>query len=258
MQTIKRTDGRSGFTLVEVTIALLIGAVLMGSLYRLWTENGRATMRIGNKSDFRERATLATTQLNRSITMAGYGMSKLDVLYRSRTQATDTLVVYSNPTERRTTLRDTARIGATSILIFTDTGFTVGGRLAITDSIQQEYATIAGITGDSANGFTIALAGPLLHRYEPGVPDIYPVKKEKFFIDQDAKALVRRVDGENTVLAVGMTDFRADLKDGSGVEATSYKSIRVVIFSMTGTYKAPAGSFNTMRFSSTVIPRNIL
>jgi prepilin-type N-terminal cleavage/methylation domain-containing protein len=247
-----------GFTLVEVLVSLLMGSLLLTAVYRLWLANHNTSARLGNKSEFRDRATLATTRLNRAITMAGFGLTKLDVLSRVRTEASDTLIVYSNPSERRTTLRETALIGATSILVFTDTGFVAGGLIGITDSLQQEYATITGITGDSVNGFWLSLTPALQHKYLDGVPDIYPVQKEKFFVNLGTKSLVRKVDGSTSVLAQGITDFRADLKDASGNDATSYRSIRVVTFSMTGTYKAPEGSFNTMRFSSTVIPRNIL
>jgi prepilin-type N-terminal cleavage/methylation domain-containing protein len=258
MASNERMRRDRGFTLIEAMVSVLMGALLLTGVYRLWLANHNTSARLGSKTDFRDRATLATTRLNRSITMAGFGMTKLDVLFRVRTQATDTLVVYSNPTERRTTLRDTAFIGNTSILVFTDTGFAAGGLIGITDSLQQEYATITGVTGDSASGYRLGLASALQHKYLAGVPDIYPVQKEKFFINLGTKSLIRKVDGASVVLAQGITDFRADLKDASGNDATSYRSIRVVTFSVTGTYKAPEGSFNTMRFSSTVIPRNIL
>jgi len=253
-----RAPGSRGFTLIETMVSVLLGAMLLASVYYLWSANNRSAYRLGNKSDFRDRATLATTRLNRSITMAGFGMTKMDVLFRVRTEATDTLIVYSNPTERRTTLRDTARIGTYSIVVFTDTGFAAGGRIGITDSIQQDYATIASVTGDTANGFTLTLTSALQHKYNPGVPDVYPVQREKFYINQTTKALVRKVDATITSLAEGMTDFRVDLKDGSGNDATSYRTIRVVTFGLTGTYKASVGTTSTMRFSSTVIPRNIL
>ncbi|MBW8889372.1 MAG: prepilin-type N-terminal cleavage/methylation domain-containing protein [Fibrobacteres bacterium] len=258
METNFRMNRNGGFTLVETMVSVVVGAVLMASLYQLWTANQRTSLRLGNKSDFRNRATLATTQVNRSVTMAGYGMSKMDVLFRSRTEATDTLIVYSNPADRRTTLRDTARVGTTTIVIVNDTGFSVGSRLGITDSIQQEYALISNISGDSTQGYTLTLSGPLQHRYNPGTPDVYPVQREKFYIDHNAGALIRRVDQMTNTLASGMSDFRIDLMDASGAQATSYRLIRVVTFSMTGTYKVPAGNYNTMRFSSTVIPRNIL
>jgi prepilin-type N-terminal cleavage/methylation domain-containing protein len=258
MASNERMRRDRGFTLIEAMVSVLMGALLLTGVYRLWLANHNTSARLGSKTDFRDRATLATTRLNRSITMAGFGMTKLDVLFRVRTQATDTLVVYSNPTERRTTLRDTAFIGNTSILVFTDTGFATGGLIGITDSLQQEYATITGVTGDSASGYRLGLASALQHKYLAGVPDIYPVQKERFFINLGTKSLIRKVDGASVVLAQGITEFRADLKDASGNDATSYRSIRVVTFSVTGTYKAPEGSFNTMRFSSTVIPRNIL
>ncbi len=258
MQPNERMRRDRGFTLVEAMVSVLVGALLLTGVYKLWLANHNTSERLGNKTDFRDRATLATTRLNRSITMAGYGMTKLDVLSRVRTEAGDTLIVYSNPTERRTTLRETANIQATSILVFTDTGFVAGGLIGITDSLQQEYATITSVTGDSANGFRLNLSGGLQHKFLFGVPDIYPVQKEKFFIKQATKELIRKIDGSSVVLADGINDFRAELKDAAGNDATSYRAIRVVTFSMTGTYKARQGSFNTMRFSSTVIPRNIL
>jgi prepilin-type N-terminal cleavage/methylation domain-containing protein len=247
-----------GFTLVEVLISLVIGAALVSTLFQLWSANQRQSLRLGNKGDFRDRATLATTALNKSITMAGFGMSKLDVIARAHAEATDTLILFTNSSERRTTLMDTAALGATSIRIFSDTGFAAGGMFGITDSLQQEFATIVSVSGDSSQGFLLTLSAPLAHRYNPGVPDIYPAQKEKFFIDGASHSLIHRVDGANIVLAQGINDFRVDLKDGSGNQATSYKAIRVVAFTMTGTYKAPEGTFNQMRFSSTVIPRNIL
>lgn len=258
MANTYRPRAQRGFTLVEVTVSLIIGALLLTALYRMWTANHDAAERIGNKADFRNRATLATTQLNRSITMAGYGMTKMDVLFRARAQSTDTLIVYSNPLELQTTLRDTAFEGSDRLVVFKDTGFAVGSRIAITDSLRQEFAIVSAISGDSAQGYTLTLSEPIANTFVPGVPDIYPVAREQFFLNPSTHALIRKVDDRNTVLADGITDFRVDLKDASGNDAASYRTIRVVAFALTGTYKAPEGSFNTMRFSSTVIPRNIL
>jgi prepilin-type N-terminal cleavage/methylation domain-containing protein len=258
MEPSMRMNRSGGFTLVETMVSVVIGALLMTALYQLWTANERTSLRLGNKSDFRDRATLATTQLNHSITLAGFGLTKLDVIFRSRAEATDTLIVYSNPSERKTTLRQTAPLGSSTILVFIDTGLSVGTRIGITDSLQQEYAVISAISGDLAQGFTLTLSSPLLHRYEAGVPDIFPVQREKYYIDRNTSALIHKINSATSVLADGITDFRVDLFDGSGNPASSYHAIRVVNFSMTGTYKVPAGNFNTMRFSSTVIPRNIL
>jgi hypothetical protein len=249
---------QSGFTLIEATVSVIIGAMLVATLFKLWSANENAALRIGNKGDFRNRATLASTELNHAITMAGFGMSRLDVVAKATTEATDTLSLYSNPGQRRTTLRDTARANATSILVFNDTGFTVGGMLGITDSLKQEFASIASISGDSASGYRLTLSAPLRNNYNPGVPDIYPAQKQKFFIDAQTHRLICRVGQTDQALADNITDFRVDLKDASGQAATSFKTIRVVSFAFTGSYKAPQGAFNQMRFSSTVLPRNIL
>jgi prepilin-type N-terminal cleavage/methylation domain-containing protein len=248
----------SGFTLIETMVTVIIGAILVASLFKLWSANESSALRLGNKGDFRNRATLASTALNHAITMAGFGMARVNVVVKATTEATDTLSLYANPSERRTTLRDTARVHATSILVFNDTGFAVGGMLAITDSLKQEFASISSISGDSASGYMIHLDSPLLNSYNPGVPDIYPAQKEKFFIDAQSHALIHRIGGSDKTLADNISDFRVDLKDASGQPATYFSNIRVVSFSFTGSYKAPHGAFNQMRFSSTVLPRNIL
>ncbi|MDB5102360.1 MAG: hypothetical protein JWP91_49 [Fibrobacteres bacterium] len=251
-------SGNGGFTLVETMVSLVIGSLLITALFQVWNNNRQQTDRIQNKSDFRDRATLATTALNRSITMAGFGLTKIDVLARGAGSLNDTLKIFSNPDELRTTLRDTARVGAHQILVFKDTGLVIGNLIGITDSIRQEYVRIDGITGDTASGFLLTISPALSNGYLPGVPDIFPVQKETYFIDNEAHALVRLVDDRRIVLASGMTEFKIDLRDGAGNPATINRKIRVVTFSLTGAYKAPTGVPNQMRFSSTVIPRNIL
>lgn len=248
----------SGFTLAEMLVATVIGALLMTAVLRLWKANQSETNRIQDKTDFRDKATLATTKLNRSITMAGFGITKMDVIQRRAGTLSDTLTIYSNESELRTTLRDSAKISGSYLMVFKDTGFTEGGMLGITDSINQEYATIAAISGDTANGFRIELSSGLQNTYLPGVPDIYPVQKEIIYIDGSTSSLVRKVGQNRQVLSDGITDFRVDMRDGSGNIATYYRNIRVITFSMMGTYKAPSGTPNQMRFSSTVIPRNLL
>jgi hypothetical protein len=168
------------------------------------------------------------------------------------------LTVFANSTERRTTLIDSALAGEASIKVFKDSGFAVGCFLGITDSLKHEYARISGISGDSVNGFELSLTGGLSHTYAAGVPDIYPVQRERFFIDRQDSALVRYVDDRRMVVARGINDFRIQFLDHGGSPVSQHKDIRVVSFSLTGTYKAPAGTPSTMSFSSTVIPRNIL
>lgn len=249
----------AGFTLIEMMVSVVLAAVVVAALFRMWGDNQNATLRMANKSDFRDQATLATTALNRSITMAGFGLSNLDVIAKRSADSSDTLILYRNPDEERTTLIDTARANSTKLIVFSDTGFVEGELVGITDSLHQEFVGIASITGDSEHGFEITLSSALKYRYDPGVPDVFPAVKEKFFIDRESKVLVKRTSaGDEMSLAEGMTHFRVDLKDGAGNPATSYKNIRVVTFSLAGTYKAPEGTFNQMKFSSTVIPRNIL
>jgi prepilin-type N-terminal cleavage/methylation domain-containing protein len=249
---------KGGFTLIEMLITLVIGSILVSAVFRLWQQNRRASELISSKGDFRDRATLATTQLNRSITMAGFGMTRMDVLRKGSGTHTDTLVVYSNDSERRTTLMDTARSGQTVLRVFKDSGFAASTFLGITDSLNHEYRRVARIAGNAVDGFEIHLTSALSHTYLPGVPDIYPVQRERFFADVAEKSLVRYVDDRRIILAGGVTEFRVQLLTRSGAPASLHRDIRVVTFSLTGQYKAPQGMPSSMSFSSTVIPRNIL
>lgn len=248
-----------GFTLVEMLVAMVVGSVLMTGLFRIWNQNRTTTEMIANKGDLRDRVTLATTQVNRSITMAGFGIENMEVVRRAAGSLTDTLVVYSNESERRTTLVDSAARNATSIRVFKDSGLAVGGLLGITDSLQHEYARIQSISGNEDDGFVVALSGPLANAYSAGVPDIYPVTKERFFADAQGKALVRYVGDRRQTLGDGITQFKVQLLDSRGNPAATHKDIRVITFSLVGSYKASTGtSPGVLSFSSTVIPRNIL
>jgi prepilin-type N-terminal cleavage/methylation domain-containing protein len=249
---------RNGFTLIEMLVALVASSILVSALFKLWTHNKNTSDYLATKGDFRDRSALATSQLNRSITMAGFGISRMDVLRRGHGYHTDTLTVFANNSERRTTLIDSAMAGSASIKVFKDSGFAVGCFLGITDSLKHEYARISAISGDSVNGFELSLTGGLSHTYAAGVPDIYPVQRERFFIDSQDSSLVRYVDDRRMVVVRGIHDFRIQFLDHGGTPVSQHKDIRVVSFSLTGTYKAPAGTPSTMSFSSTVIPRNIL
>lgn len=249
---------QAGFSLIEMMIAVVVSSLLVTSLFKLWDHNKKTTDMIANKGDFRDRATLATTQVNKSITMAGFGITRMNVIRRSTGSLTDTLIVYSNLTERRTTLIDSAAAGATVLKVFKDSGFTAGCFLGITDSLKHEYARVDAIEGNETDGFLLRLSGGLGNGYLPGVPDVYPVRKEKIFADPVNKTLVRMVDDRRQTLGEGINQFRVQLLDHFGNAASAHKDIRVVTFSLTGSFKAPAGTSSMMSFSSTVIPRNIL
>jgi prepilin-type N-terminal cleavage/methylation domain-containing protein len=249
---------QTGFTLVEMLISLVVGSILITTLFKLWNTNRMETDRIQTKSDFRDRATLATTALNRSITMAGFGLSKIDVIAHASGSLSDTLTLYTNAAERRTTLRDSAAYLASEICVFNDSGFAEGSLIGITDSINQQFVRIAAITGDSSTGFYFRIQPSLNHPYASGVPDIFPVQREVFYIDGEDSSLVRQMDDRRNVLARGISEFRVDLRDGNGAIAANCRSIRVITFSVAGSYKASAGTPSLMRFSSTVIPRNLL
>ncbi len=247
-----------GFTLVELLVSMVIGSILISGAFKIWSATNSGSLLLQTKGDFRNQASLAMAKLNSNILMAGFGMSKMDVVVKSTTTLTDTLTIYSNPTEIRTTLRDTARVGTRRLVVFKDSGFTVGSLLGITDSIRQEYKRIASISGDAVSGFNLNLESDLAYTYLSGVPNVYPIQKQKIFIDSDNHVLIGYVDASRRVLAKDITNFRVSLLDSKGVPAVSFKAIRVVTFNLTGSYKAPAGIPNVMSFSSTVIPRNIL
>jgi prepilin-type N-terminal cleavage/methylation domain-containing protein len=252
------TARQRGFTMVELMVALVAGALVVAAMFRLLDQNRKAADLISNRGDFRNQATLATTQVNRAITMAGFGISRMEVLKRSAGSLTDTLTVFSNPGERRTTLVDTATAGRTSFRVFKDSGLSVGGWVGITDSLKHEYVRVLGIEEDFVEGFRVHIYGQLANTYLPGVHDIYPVQRERYFIDPTERTLVRYVDDRRLKLAEGVTEFKVQLLTQTGSPASVHRDIRVVTFSLTGRYKAPAGTLNSMSFSSTVIPRNIL
>lgn len=250
-----------GFTLPEMLVAMVVGAIVISSVFKIWKNNQQETHRLYSVSDYRERVTLATTRLNRTITMAGFGMSRIDVFFRSTGLKTDTLKVYSNESEEHSSVIDTAKAGQTQMLLFRTTGFAVGRHIGITDSLNQEYARVTSISGDSADGYHVGVYPPLQHTYLPGVPDIYPVHQEIFYLNSQSQNLVHLRDGSQATLAGGIQDFRIKFLDRNGNEAATHRDIRSVTFTVSGTYRKVTEGATLppmINFSSTVIPRNIL
>lgn len=250
------TGREGGMGIPELMISLVIGALLLSGLFHVWNVNQKESNRIQNKAESRGQLTLAANRLQKSLTLAGFGMDRITTIFKGEGTPSDTLIVYSNEPENRTTLTDTTQVGDTLFLVANARGFKVGCWLGITDGGRQEYLKVRDLDSTTEGANYLAVE-PSRYGYIAGSPDIYPVKREKFYTDARSLALVRIVDNTPEEVARGISDLQIEFKTRQGASTQDARLMKMMSFSFKGSYDSSAtAAMNKVTFSSTVIPRN--
>lgn len=242
-----------GFTLIEALVGSVIGAVVLAGAYRVWKTSQEEGQRLQKKNVLRDRMALASKQLQRSITLAGTGMEKAPTLSRSDVVGSDTLIVYSNQGEMRTRLISNPSVGQYAIFVIDGSLFRNARYLALSDSGKGEVKPI-----DRVQGSVVTLGKPLEMAYDRNLTNVFPAKREKYYSDQEAKTLIRVVDGSARVIAEDIYNFQVSFRDRAGAATNNARQARSVWYSYTGVFPAREGALNSLLFTSTAIPRNVL
>lgn len=244
---------RSGFTLVEILVGLVVGSIAMAGAFRLWKSNQEETFRLQKKIELRDKMTLSSKHLQRSITLAGLGLRKSPGMIKHDEVGSDTLVVYTNGGELRARLVSNLYVGQYAIYVDNVQAFVGARYMAISDTTKGEVKPIDRILGN-----VVVLAKPLESAYNRLDAVALPAQREKYFTDQDSLRLMRVVDGTSRVLAEDIRNFQVSFRDVVGNSTEDMGQVRTVIFSYTGVFPARAGALNSEVFTSTAIPRNLL
>jgi hypothetical protein len=243
-----------GISWLEPVVAMAAAGLLGLALFKLGSAP-RGAGRIEEKGGFHERAALAADQIRGSIAMAGFGITRMEVLRKSGGARTDTLTIFSNLGGRSTTLIAPAAANDSVIALFDNPGLAPGVHLGICDGDKSEYALVKEIDGDSLRGFRVSLASPLAYAYPAGAPDVYPVQRELYFIDLERRSLIHFVDERRMVLAPDMREFRVQLRDQFGAVTAVVQNVKAVTFSLAGSGTNADGASGQMSISSTAIAR---
>ena len=250
--TSRRMSAR-GFTLIEALIGLVVGALTLAGGFRLWKANHEEGWRLNKKSELRDRMTLSSKQIQRSITLAGLGMAKAPTMVKSDAVGSDTLDIYTNAGEQRCELLSTLYAGQYAVPVGNPQIFHGSLFLAVSDGARGEVQPIERISGGM-----VVLSRPLESGFSRSNTAAIPAKRERYFTDQGGNRLLYAVNGSTRVLAEDIRNFQVSFRDRHGTSTEDPRAVRAVQFSYTGIFPAREGMLNSVLFTSTAIPRNIL
>lgn len=245
--------GSRGFTLIEAMIGLVVGALVMAGAWRVWKTQHEESFRLRKKTELRDRMALSSKQIQRSITLAGIGLSRAPTLVKADALGSDTLTIYTNEGETRTGSLSNLMVGQYAIHVQNPGALAGALYLAITDGTRGEVKPI-----ERLHGNVVVLRGPLESSYPMAAVSLLPAKREKYWTDQGGSRLIRSVNASVHVLSEDVRNFQVSFRDKSGASTEVPREVRSVHFSFTGVFPAKEGMINSLNFTSTAIPRNLL
>lgn len=246
--------GRTGFTLIEMLVGMVISSIVLSGVYTLWLTNQEEGYRLGKKIELRNQMTLSSKRIQRSITLAGFGLGRAANLGKEDAVGSDTLKIFTNATEAKSLLlADITSGGPPYILVQTPSMFAGAAYVAVSSGSQGEIRAIV-----HQNGSTLQLDSPFSQAFSRTASMAFPATRERYYTDQDSNFLVREYNGGNMKVGRDVRNFQVSFRDSRGVSTDIASEIRTVQFSFTGVFPAREGALNSIVFSSTAIPRNTL
>ncbi len=232
---------------------MVIGAIVIAAAYSLWLTHQQESFLLGKKIDVHNDLTLASKRLQGSVTLAGLGLGGAANLSMSDAGGSDTLILFLNSQEKRTTLLMDAPTSLASIQVDDPAPFTNAAYVAISNAGHGEIRRIVNISGSTIHmDTTFSVAYPMAGSM------VYPAARERYFSSQDSAQFIHEVGGEERIVARHLKDFQVSFVDEDGALTGIPADVRSVRFSLTGIYPAKEGALNSMILSSTAIPRNML
>lgn len=243
-------DGK-GFTLIEAVVGLLISSLVLAAALALWNTHQTEGTRLAKKIELRNRLTLASKRLQRSVTLAGIGLDGAASLAKADAVPSDTLTLYTNPEERSTLLSADADHHVAAIQVDDPSLFAAGGYVALVGGGHAELRRVEGIQGP-----ILTLDSPFANDYAVAVARVMPAWRERFYSDRQHPRFLRETAQGVQEVASDVKNFQVAFLDRHGESTEDAGKVRSVRFSLTGVFPARKGAIDNIEFSSTAIPRN--
>jgi prepilin-type N-terminal cleavage/methylation domain-containing protein len=246
--------GQRGITLIEILVGMVAGALILAGAYSLWITHQREGYRLGKKIELRDRMALSSKRIQRSVTLAGLGLGGAANLAKEDAVGSDTLIIYTNGSEAKSALSADVAAGGGAYLVVDDPSVFAGAEyVAISSGTYGEIRRIASVSGS-----TLVLDSAFKSPYPKAVSKAFPATRERFYTDQANNQLMRESGGSTYLVGKDLTNFQVSFRNGKGESTEIAAEVRTVQFSFTGIFPAKEGALNSIVFSSTAIPRNIL
>lgn len=239
--------------MIEVIVGMLISSLVLAAAYSLWRTHQVEGMRLSKKIEVRNGLTLAAKRLQRSVTMAGIGLSGAANLAKEDAVGSDTLTIFSNPEEKSAVLISAADRHVPVIQVDAPAKFLRSGYVALVGNGNAEFRRVISIEGP-----TLHLESAFANDYPIAGTRAMPAMRERYYSDQDSARFLRETSAGTFLVASHIKNFQVSFSDMNGRTTILTPMVRTVRFSLTGIYPAKQGALSSMIISSTAIPRNLL
>jgi prepilin-type N-terminal cleavage/methylation domain-containing protein len=167
--------GQTGFTVIELLVAIALGGVVLGSTVGAISAQGRSAALQQGLADAQLTSRGIAELFQQDLRMSGYGMlgvspdEDVDPLEYSQVGVKETVTLRGAYANIQTTLKQGAIAGSTNIIVDDPaTGVFVTGEMILIDSgMNSEIRTITATTSVSGD-LTIGLDAPLQYQYPVG------------------------------------------------------------------------------------------
>lgn len=246
-------QSQAGFSLVEMLVGMVVSSLVLAGAYSVWKTHHKAGFQMGKKIDLRNAMTLSSKRIQRSITLAGIGLSGIANISKVDASGSDTLDIFTNQVASRSPLNYDAFIGSSVISVTNSAEFDGASFVVILTDTVGEMREIV-----SRSGANLFIDSPLELDHPRLTTVALPAMRERFYSIQESNQLIREVEGSVSVVAMNVKNFQVSFSNRLGEPTDVSSQIRTVKFSFKGVYPAEEGALNTINFSSTAIPRNLL
>jgi prepilin-type N-terminal cleavage/methylation domain-containing protein len=249
-----KTVPQAGFSLVEMLVGMVVSSIVMAGAYSLWHTHQTEGYRIGKKIELRNAMALSSKKIQRSITLAGFGLQGGANLAKADASGSDTLTVYTNPDGTKTALSaDANRSGGAVMRVVNPSFFATASYVVVVTGGAGEVRRIIARVSDA-----LYLESAFSNDHPMLTSIAIPATRERFYTDQAANRLLRDNGISTSLVAEDVKDFQVTFRNSRGNVTANSSEVRTVQYSYTGVFPAEEGALNSVQFSSTAIPRNLL
>jgi prepilin-type N-terminal cleavage/methylation domain-containing protein len=248
------SSSQKGFSLIELMVGLLLSTLVLAGAYSLWKTHQTEGFRLEKKIDLRNGMTLSSKKIQRAITLAGIGLQGSANLAKEDAVGSDTLILYTNPSEASSTLASSITHGAGAVMqVSTPSAFASAGYVVVRTGNSAEIRKIMFATGSS-----LYLNRSFTNDHPTATSVAFPAARTRFYTDQENNQLMWDAGQSASIVAKNVTNFQVSFRNKHGEATEIPADVRTVQYSFTGIFPAQEGALNSIVFSSTAIPRNTL
>jgi prepilin-type N-terminal cleavage/methylation domain-containing protein len=248
------SGSQKGFTLIELMVGMVVSSLVLAGAYSLWKTHSTEGFRLERKIDLRNGMTLSSKRIQRAITLAGIGLQGSANLAKEDAVGSDTLILYTNPSEASSTLAASITHGAGAFMqVGNPSAFASAGYVVVRTGNAAEIRKIMFVSGSS-----LYLNSSFSSDHPIAGSVAFPAMRARIYTDQSRNQLMWDGGETASIVAKNVKNFQVSFRNKRGESTEIPAEVRTVQYSFTGIFPAKEGALNSIVFSSTAIPRNTL